>query len=324
VKSKPLASISLDLDNQWAYMKTHGDAGWETFPSYFDAFVPHALEALRSLKLEITVFVVGQDAALEQNREALQALVEAGHELGNHSFHHEQWIHTHSGERIRRELGDAADAIVKATGHQPIGYRGPGFSWNEQLLDALAGSGYLYDASTFPTYIGPLARMYYFRRASVGEEEMEKRRNLFGGFREGLRPVQPYLWSLASGRTLLEIPVTTVPIVKTPFHLSYLLWLSRFSNLLMLCYLKTALRMCRMTGTEPSFLLHPLDLIGAEQAPQLAFFPGMDLGTTHKIEVFRRVLNEIGKRFDLVSMSRHARDLLERKLPTRAVNEGTA
>ena len=100
MKRKPLASISLDLDNQWAYMKTHGDAGWETFPSYFDVFVPHALEALRALKLEITVFVVGQDAALERNRDALRALVEAGHELGNHSFHHEQWIHTFSGERI--------------------------------------------------------------------------------------------------------------------------------------------------------------------------------------------------------------------------------
>jgi hypothetical protein len=26
---KPLASLSLDLDNLWSYMKTHGDPGWE-------------------------------------------------------------------------------------------------------------------------------------------------------------------------------------------------------------------------------------------------------------------------------------------------------
>ena len=25
--NKPLASLSLDLDNLWSYMKTHGDAG---------------------------------------------------------------------------------------------------------------------------------------------------------------------------------------------------------------------------------------------------------------------------------------------------------
>ena len=34
---KPLASLSLDLDNQWSYMKTHGDPGWESLPSYLGA-----------------------------------------------------------------------------------------------------------------------------------------------------------------------------------------------------------------------------------------------------------------------------------------------
>ena len=34
------ASLSLDLDNQWSYMKTHGDAGWQSFPSYLDTAVP--------------------------------------------------------------------------------------------------------------------------------------------------------------------------------------------------------------------------------------------------------------------------------------------
>ena len=44
--SKPLASISLDLDNQWSYMKIHGDEGWDAYPSNFDIFVPHILDVL--------------------------------------------------------------------------------------------------------------------------------------------------------------------------------------------------------------------------------------------------------------------------------------
>ncbi len=44
VGAKPVASLSLDLDNQWSYMKTHGDAGWESFPSYLDIVVPRVLE----------------------------------------------------------------------------------------------------------------------------------------------------------------------------------------------------------------------------------------------------------------------------------------
>ncbi|MCB9249205.1 MAG: hypothetical protein H6613_12020 [Ignavibacteriales bacterium] len=49
--NKMNASISLDLDNQWAYMKVHGDEGWEKYPSYFDRFLPHGLEMLKSLIL---------------------------------------------------------------------------------------------------------------------------------------------------------------------------------------------------------------------------------------------------------------------------------
>jgi hypothetical protein len=34
---KPAASISLDLDNLWSYLKTQGAPGWESFPSYLDS-----------------------------------------------------------------------------------------------------------------------------------------------------------------------------------------------------------------------------------------------------------------------------------------------
>ena len=70
---KPLASISLDLDNKWSYMKTHGDKGWESYPTYFDIFIPHVLDILDSLQLKITFFIVGQDAALEKNSEYLRS-----------------------------------------------------------------------------------------------------------------------------------------------------------------------------------------------------------------------------------------------------------
>jgi hypothetical protein len=320
VSRRPLASVSLDLDNQWSYMKTHGDPGWESLPSYLDVFVPHVLGALDTLGLRITFFIVGQDAALERNRDALRAICERGHELGNHSFHHEQGIEFMARDRVRREVHETTEAIVRATGHEPRGYRGPGFSWNRDLLEILVEAGYLYDASTLPTYLGPIARFYYFRTASISREEMESRRNLFGGFRDGLRPVKPYRWNLGGGKSLLEIPVTTIPGIKTPFHLSYLLYLSKYSTALMAAYLDTALRLCRLTGTEPSFLLHPLDLIGPEQAPALAFFPGMDVSGERKLLVFHRVLSEIGKRFMIVNMSTHAQEILRREPPLREVD----
>ena len=83
--TKPIASVSLDLDNQWSYMKTHGDAGWQALPSYLDVVVPRIIRFLKERDLGITFFVVGQDAALAKNREALQQIAAAGHEIGRAS-----------------------------------------------------------------------------------------------------------------------------------------------------------------------------------------------------------------------------------------------
>lgn len=309
---KPLASLSLDLDNQWSYMKTHGDPGWKSFPSYLDVFIPYVLDVLDQWNLKITFFIVGQDAALDKNESVLRLLVQRGHEVSNHSFDHEPWLHRYSKERIRGEIIKTEKVILRVTGQKPAGFRGPGFSWSPELFEVLVENGYLYDASTFPTYLGPLARMYYFWTSSLSDAEKEERKGLFGGFKDGTRSVKPYYWKLPSGKKLLELPVTTIPIIKFPFHLSYLLYLSRFSELLMSLYIKLAIFFCRLTETEPSFLLHPLDFLDGKQVPELAFFPAMDISSSRKIELFEKVLKELSKHFTLVNMRFHAESILQR------------
>ncbi len=108
---KPLASLSLDLDNLWSYLKIHGDPAWEALPSYLDVVVPRVLEFLAERGLRITFFVVGQDAAREENRAALAALAAAGHEIANHSFRHESWLHLYSEAELEEELARAEQAI---------------------------------------------------------------------------------------------------------------------------------------------------------------------------------------------------------------------
>jgi len=304
--NKPIASISLDLDNQWSYMKIHGDEGWEKFPSYLDIFVPHVLQVLDELDLKITFFIVGQDAALEKNQKYLRMIVERGHEIGNHSFHHESWLQTYSKEQIEKEIELAEETIFKVTGQKTTGFRGPGFSWSSDLLEVLQKRGYIFDASTLPTYIGPIARLYYFWTSGLSKEERKERKELFGTFKDGLRPLKPYRWKLSNNQTLLEIPVTTIPIFKVPFHLSYLLYLSSFSMGLMKFYLSFAIFMCKITRTRPSFLLHPLDLIGGDQVPELAFFPGMNVTSDKKVKVFKAVIKKLGQHYKLVNMSEHA------------------
>ena len=310
---KLFAGLSLDLDNQWSYMKTHGDSGWEDYPSYLDVFIPQFLDVLDRLKLKITFFIVGQDAALEKNKEAFKLLTKRGHEVGNHSFHHEPWIHSYSREQLKREVLDTEELIVKVTGQKPLGFRGPGFTWNPHLFAILVENGYIYDASTFPTYFGPLARLYYFWTSGLSREEKNRRKDLYGSLRDGLRPMKPYFWLLPSGEHLLEIPVTTIPVVKVPFHLSYLIYLGRFSEMMMMVYLNSALLLCKLTGTSPSFLLHPLDFLGREQVPELAFFPGMDLDRERKMRIFHKVIKTLLRHFKLVDMNTYAKTVLMNK-----------
>ncbi len=211
---KKIASLSLDLDNQWSYMKTHGDAGWESFPSYLELVVPRALEFLRVRDLQITFFIVGQDAALEVNREPIAAIADAGHEIGNHSFKHEPWLHLYSRAELVEEFERSEEAIESVTGRRTVGFRGPGYSLSPAVLEVLAERGYVYDCSTLPTFIAPLARAYYFLRSpEMSPEEKAKRKKLFGKFADGFQSLRPHVRQV-SGRELIEIPVTTMPIYQ--------------------------------------------------------------------------------------------------------------
>src|SRR5580692_2182776 len=81
-----VASLSLDLDDRWTYLKTRGEPAWRDYPTYLAAVVPRVLKFLEELSLRITFFIVGQDAAVRPNRHLLQSIAAAGHEIGNLSF----------------------------------------------------------------------------------------------------------------------------------------------------------------------------------------------------------------------------------------------
>ena len=303
---KPIASLSLDLDNQWSYMKTHGDAGWETFPSYFDVVVPRALEFLKERGLNITFFIVGQDAALEENRKAIGSIAAAGHEIGNHSFNHEPWLHLYSKEELVTEFEKTEAALLDVTGKRPYGFRGPGYSLSPTVLEVLAERGYEYDCSTLPTYIAPLARAYYFFKSpEMSDEEREKRKKLFGKLSDGFQTLKPHFIDV-SDKQLVEIPVTTFPVVKTPIHMSYLIYLSTFSVAAAKAYWKTALAMCRATGVQPSLLLHPLDFLSDDDISELKFFPGMNMPAARKLNLVSGFLKAYTDSFDVVTMREHA------------------
>ncbi|MGK3208880.1 polysaccharide deacetylase family protein [Amycolatopsis sp. MEPSY49] len=301
---RPLASVSVDLDNLWAYLKTHGDPAWRDHPSYLGTAVPRLLDVLGGQRL--TFFVVGADAVREDGAKAVAAIAAAGHEVANHSFGHEPWLHRYSRDRLEDELSRTEEAIVAAGVPRPTGFRGPGYSVTRDLVELLAERGYAYDASTLPTWIGPLARAYHNRtvRAGAGGEGLGE---LFGGFSRVLAPVHAYRWRTCGGGALVELPVTTMPLLRTPIHGSYLLQLHEASPRLARAYFRTALRLCLARGVAPSLLLHPTDVLGGAEAPGLEFFPGMAAPGTRKVAWLGWVLAALREHFDVVGTGEYVR-----------------
>ena len=74
-------------------------------------------------------------------------------------------------------------------------------------------------------------------------------------------------------------------------------------------YLRFAIFMCKITKTQPSYLLHPLDLIGKDHVPSLAFFPGMNIKSEQKLKILEMAIKILKQNFELVPMSAFSKSL---------------
>lgn len=327
---RPLASVSLDADNLWSYLRTHGDARWAERPSYLGALAGRMHELFDAHRVSPTVFVVGSDAATEDGREFVASLSAAGCEIGNHSYEHEPWLHLYDKARLREEILRTEEAIMAAGAPKPVGFRAPGYSMSTDLMQTLVDLGYTYDASVLATWIGPFARAYYLRtNPDLTPEERAKRKALFGSLWDAALPNKGFTWTgpTESGDrrvTLTELPVTVFPLARVPMHASYVIYLHGFSPALARAYVAASLRACRLTGTAPSLLLHPLDLLDGGDAPGLDFFPGMQLGAARKREVLDEVLRYLTAHYQVVGTAEHARAVAAtpRHRPTEVLSRG--
>lgn len=293
---KPLLNLSLDLDNKWSYLKTAGKPAWKEFPSYLPTASQHILHVLGQAEIYATIFVVGQDLLSETDVAAVRSLARAGHDLGNHSFHHEPWLHLYDREKIAYQLDKTDELFEQVGGRHSLGFRGPGYSDSNLVHEMLSERGYRFCASQLSSCLGPIARTYYFLKTGLKRQQRQGREKLFGSFKDVLGSNRPYQLKVGSP-ALWMMPVTVTPVLRTPFHFSYLHYAAEKSALLARLYLRASLRLCRFNRIEPSMLLHPLDFLGGDEVPDLAFFPGMKHAGAVKRRRLQGYLTEIAGSF---------------------------
>jgi peptidoglycan/xylan/chitin deacetylase (PgdA/CDA1 family) len=299
VLNKPSASLSLDFDNKWAYLRAAGHQDWEQRTGFLQLAADRIVELLGEFELPLTVFIVGRDLAEDQDCDAVRSFDRLGRwEPANHSLNHLPWMHTMEADEIDDEIEITHARICEVIGKRPLGFRGPGFSCPEGVLSVLARNDYVYDASIFPTSLAPVARAVFLMRTRLAGQQREQAKKLYGGFSAMRQPNRPFRRA-AGAANLWEIPVSVMPFARTPIHFSYFTYLASFSTLAAKSYLRSAFRLFKLTGTPPSLLLHPPDFLGREDDTDMAYFPGMKMARRDKLRIVRWALKLFSESFDV-------------------------
>ncbi len=193
------ASLSLDLDNQWSYMKTHGDAGWQAHPSYLDVVVPRILAFLAARRAHDHLLHRRPGrGAREESRGCCAAIAAAGPRDRQPQFPARALAAPVHAGRARR-----GTASRRGSDRGGDGQSGRAASAVRASACPRARSrpcfrrGYDYDATVFPNLLNPLARAYLFSTSKLTAEEKKQRSALFGTWKDAFRPVRPFQWRLA-------------------------------------------------------------------------------------------------------------------------------
>jgi polysaccharide deacetylase family protein (PEP-CTERM system associated) len=226
--------LSVDVEDYYhveAFADRITPAMWPQLPRRVADNTRRVLELLERSGAKATFFVLGWVAEREPG--IVREILSAGHELGCHSYLH-QSIWRLTPDEFRDDTRRALAAIEDAAGQKVLGYRAPSFSIVPKSLwavDILAQEGFLYDSSVFPI-----------------------RHDLYG---MPDAPRFPFRWQCGHGRSIFEIPPTTVRVMNCNLpaggggHL----------RILPMAYTRWALRRTRQQDGEPiTVYFHPWEI----------------------------------------------------------------
>ncbi len=212
-----LAAISVDLDEVALYRKIHGLPSLDASPLVFRKAIPRALDLAERLGIPLTFFAVSKDLEDATSATILRTAISIGHTVESHSATHPYDLVRLGGEGMQREVQGSFDAIEKFLGTRPQGFRAPGYSLSDEVLDALEATQAKFDASAFPCpayYLGKLAVMGAMlplgrKSASIVSSPVQL-----------LAPTEPYRpgksWWRKGSRKLVEIPMRVTSGARLP------------------------------------------------------------------------------------------------------------
>lgn len=295
-----LAALSVDLDEIPCYHAIHGlsAASERTAHAVYQRAVPRYRELFASLGVPCTFFVIGRDLADERALAEARMLAAAGHELGNHTQHHRYDLVRLGHEAMRAEVVEGAASVARAFGRTPAGFRAPGYTITDELMDVLAESGVAYDSSVFPC-----PAYWAAKTTAIGLIALRGRRShsivdtpaVLGAPAEPYHPARPYWRRNGARNGLIELPIGVTRGARLPYI---------GTSLMLAGPARSALLTRMMRGRALVNLeLHGLDVLGAREdglEDLAAHQRDLSVPVERKLETLRRtveLLTRDGYRF---------------------------
>lgn len=148
-----------DTENKKIYLTF--DAGYE------NGFTPAILDALKKHNVKATFFVVGN--YISTSPDLVKRMVEEGHTVGNHTYHHPDMSKISEQSAFQEELQSLENLYKETTGQEMTKfYRPPQGKYSEQNLKQASDMGY-------KTFFWSLAYVdWYVDKQPTHEQAFEK------------------------------------------------------------------------------------------------------------------------------------------------------
>jgi hypothetical protein len=283
-------AVSVDLDEIRQYRAIHGLAGTKAGEDLvYDLALPRFLDLASELQLKLTLFVVAEDLARPRNVDVLRRAVAEGHEIGNHSRHHLYDLVRRSRDEQRDEVAGAAADIEREVGVRPRGFRAPGYTVSDGLLEVVREAGHDYDSSVFPC-----ASYYAAKAMALLVQRVGRRRSraILDTPRVLAAPMRPYRLGRTyteAGQGLLELPIQVTRGPRLPF----------IGTGLILAGSLGAAALTRLVVGEPfvNLELHGIDLLDARDGlGELGGYqPDLRVSVARKRQRLTDVLARLGR-----------------------------
>jgi peptidoglycan-N-acetylglucosamine deacetylase len=286
-----LCAVSVDLDEIPNYFGIYGLAEpvGPASTLVYDVAVDRLLALARELGIPLTLFAIGSDLSRPASAAKLRAAREAGCEIANHTLDHRYDLVRLGRDEIRRQVSEGAQAIDRATGAAPQGFRAPGYTITDEVFSVLEELGVLYDSSVFPC-----PPYWAAKAAAIGLVALRGRtsRSIVDTPAVLVAPRRPYrigrpYWRRGNG--LVELPVQVTRGPRLPF----------FGTSVTAGGPRLARYLARACAGEPlvNLELHGIDVLDAADGLEALrpYQPDVRVPRERKVDALRAAIDELRK-----------------------------